>query len=99
MAPEFRSKGIAVVAIHLGGADDARDDMRSNHIEMTSLADSEGAVGRAYRVSAVPKLVLIGHDGRIKQTANGMADESVLREWIDESGAGRETSSVSAARR
>jgi peroxiredoxin len=99
LAPEFRSKGIAVVAIHLGGADDARDYMRSNHIEMTSLVDSEGAVGRAYRVSGVPKLVLIGNDGRIKRTENGMADESVLREWIDESGAGGETSSVSAARR
>jgi peroxiredoxin len=83
LAPEFRSKGIAVVAIHLGGADEARDYMRSNHIDMTSLVDSEGVVGQAYHVSGVPKLVLIGNDGRIKRTTSGMADENVLREWMD----------------
>ncbi len=83
LAPEFRSKGIAVVAIHLGRADEARDYMRSNRINMTSLVDSEGAVGQAYHVSGVPRLVLIGHDGRIKRTTSGLADEGVLREWMD----------------
>ena len=83
MAPEFRSKGIGVVAIHLGGGDDAREYMRSNHIEVTSLLDADGRVGQAYNVSGVPKLVLIGGDGRIKRTTAGMADASVLREWID----------------
>jgi hypothetical protein len=31
----------------------------------------------------VPKLVLIGSDGIIKRTSAGMADESVLDEWMD----------------
>lgn len=83
LAPEFRSRGIAVVAIHLGGAGEARDYMRSNQIDMTSLVDSDGAVARAYRVGGVPKLVLIGTDGKIKRTSSGMADESILREWMD----------------
>jgi peroxiredoxin len=87
VAPEFRSKGIGVVAIHLGGADDVRDFMRSNHIALTSLVDAEGVVGQAYRVSGVPKMVLIRADGKIKRTKAGMADESELREWIEAAGA------------
>ncbi len=87
VAPEFRSKGIGVVAIHLGGADDVRDFMSSNHIALTSLVDAEGAVGQAYHVSGVPKMVLIGADGKIKRTKAGMADESELREWMEAAGA------------
>src|ERR1035437_7220900 len=71
VAPEFRSKGIGVVAIHLGGADEAGDFMRSNHIGVTSLVDAEGAVGHACQVSGVPKMVLIGADGKIKTTKEG----------------------------
>jgi len=83
LTPEFRSKGIDIVAIHLGGSDEARDYMRSNHINVTSLVDSEGAVAQAYHVSGVPKLVLIGTDGKVKRTSSGMAGESVLRQWMD----------------
>jgi methylamine dehydrogenase accessory protein MauD len=83
LAPEFRSKGVDVVAIHLGSVEEARNYMRSNHINLTSLVDSEGSVGQAYRVSGVPKLVLIDHEGKIKRTTAGMADETVLREWMD----------------
>jgi methylamine dehydrogenase accessory protein MauD len=83
VAPEFRNKGIGVVAIHLGGADEARDFMSSNHIGVTSLVDAEGAVGQAYHVSGVPKMVLIGADGKIKRTKAGMADESELRHWME----------------
>jgi peroxiredoxin len=83
IAPEMRSKGIAVMAINIGGGSDARDYMRSNHIRMTSLMDETGQVARAYRVNGVPKLVLIGADGKIVRSEAGMADESVLREWTD----------------
>jgi peroxiredoxin len=87
VAPEFRSKGIGVVAIHLGGGDDVRDFMASNHIALTSLVDAEGGVGQAYHVSGVPKMVLIGSDGKIKRTKAGMAEESELREWMGAAGA------------
>src|ERR1035441_420567 len=58
VAPEFRSKGIGVVAIHLGGADDVADFMGSNHIALTSLVDAEGVVGEAYAVSGGRHLVV-----------------------------------------
>jgi peroxiredoxin len=87
LAPEFRRKGIAVVAIHLGEAGEAREYMRAKQIDLTSLIDSEGAIGQAYRVSGVPKLVLVGDDGKIKRTTTGMAGETVLRQWMDAAGA------------
>ncbi len=83
MAPEFASKGIAVVAIHLGGMDEARDYMSSNHIDLTAVADSDGGVARAYQVSGVPKLVLVDKDGKVKRVANGWTSASVLRNWMD----------------
>jgi peroxiredoxin len=83
MAPEFRNNHLAVVAIHLGGVEEARDYVRSNHIAVTSLVDEDGAIGTAYHVSGIPKLVLIGADGKIRRTTAGMADESTLRDWID----------------
>jgi peroxiredoxin len=82
IAPEFRAKGIDVLAIHLGGKEDARDYMRSNQIRLTCLYDPEGAVANSYAVSGVPKLVLVGADGKIKRTHAGMASEELLREWL-----------------
>ena len=83
LAPDFRSRGIEIIAIHLGSGGEAREYMRSNHIDLTSLVDTGGAVGRAYHVSGVPALVLIGSDGTIKRRSAGMADESVLAKWMD----------------
>src|SRR5271166_4729701 len=83
LEPELRGKGIAVVTILLGGEGDARDFLGSNSIGLTSVYDSEGMVGRAYGVGGVPKLVLIGSDGKVKRSKSGWTDESVLRDWMD----------------
>jgi cytochrome c biogenesis protein CcmG, thiol:disulfide interchange protein DsbE len=83
LAPEFRSKGIAVLAIHLGEEGAARDFMDANRISFTSLVDSSGKVGSKYHVGGVPKLVLVGSDGKIQDSTSGWTSESVLRDWID----------------
>jgi cytochrome c biogenesis protein CcmG/thiol:disulfide interchange protein DsbE len=86
MAAEFRNKGIAVVAIHLGGEEEARGYMQANGINLELLADPEGVAARAYHVGGVPKLILIGGDGKIKRSVSGWTDRSVLRDWIDSVG-------------
>ena len=48
--------------------------------------DADGSVGQAYHVSGVPKLVLIGADGKIKRSTAGMADEKTLEQWMDAAG-------------
>lgn len=83
LEPELRGKGIAVVTILLGGENEAREFFDSNRIGLTSLYDSEGKVGRAYGVGGVPKFVLIGKDGKIKRSASGYTNESVLLHWAD----------------
>ena len=83
LEPTFRSKGVTILAIHLGGEEAAADYLGANSISLTALVDDNGAVGRKYRVGGVPKLVLVGADGKIKRSKSGWTDESVLRRWID----------------
>lgn len=84
LAPEFRTKGVAVMAVHVGSGDDAREYFHSNHIALTSLADTDGRVANSYQVTGVPKMVLIGADGKIFRSHMGMTDEDALREWLSD---------------
>ncbi len=83
LAPNFRSKGVSVLAIHLGGESEAADYLSSNRINLSAAYDADGAVGRAYGVGGVPKLVLIDQDGKVKRSKSGWTGESVLRDWIE----------------
>ncbi len=83
MAPELRGRGVEILTIHLGGSDEARDYIASNHLHLKSASDPEGAVAQAYRVSGIPKLVLVGSDGLIHRTHSGMTTRSTLRNWAD----------------
>jgi peroxiredoxin len=82
MAPEFQKRGIAVVAIHVGESNDIAEYLRTNQIDVTTAVDPDGTVGQSYHVSGVPKLVLIGADGKIKRSTARMTDEDTLEEWM-----------------
>ena len=84
MAPEFRSRGIAVVTIYEGeDVDHAKEFLRANSVGVMSLVDIDGDVSGSYRVIGMPKLVLIGTDGKILRTSEGVTEEKALREWMD----------------
>lgn len=83
LEPELRSKGVAVVTILIGGEGEARDYMSSNRIGLRSLYDADGTVARAYHVGGIPRLVLVGADGKIKRSSSGYTNESVLLHWAD----------------
>jgi peroxiredoxin len=83
VAPDYRMKGIGVVAIHLGDVANLKDYFRSNQISMTSLIDADGSVEEDYGVERQHELVLIGNDGRIKQISEAIADEALLRKWME----------------
>jgi len=82
LAPDYRSKGIGVVAIHLGDVD-LKSYLHSNQISMTSLIDEDGSVAEEYDVEGQHQLVLIGRDGKVKQVSAAIADEDLLRKWMD----------------
>lgn len=86
LEPEFRNKGISVVTILIGGEDEARDYTSTNRIALKSLYDSQGKVARDYDVSGVPKLVLIGSDGKIKRSRSGWMSEDALLNWANAGG-------------
>ena len=86
LAPIYRSKDVSVLAIHLGGEDDAAQFLSNYNVNLTTAFDSEGKVGRAYDVSGVPKFVLVGRDGKIRRSASGWTNERVLRSWMDAAG-------------
>jgi peroxiredoxin len=83
IAPDYRSKGMAVVSIHAGDAVGLKEFLTSNKISVTALVDGDELVSESYRVTGEHKLVLVGRDGTIKQATQDMADEKLLRKWID----------------
>jgi peroxiredoxin len=83
MEPEFRDRGITVLPICLGSEDEARNYLDSNRIALNSLYDPQGTVARAYHVSGVPRIVLIGKDGNVKRNTAGWISDRVLRNWMD----------------
>lgn len=86
LAPELRSQGLDVLLIDIGGGDDVNEYISTNHIRLTSVVDADGTVAQAYRVSAIPKMVLVGADGLIKRTSVGGAGEDTLRDWARSAG-------------
>ena len=83
IAPEFHRKGVEILAINVGGAEEANDYLRSNNIGLRSAIDENGATGQAYHVRGVPKLVLVGGDGVIHRSHSGGMDAEDLLEWAD----------------
>jgi peroxiredoxin len=83
LAEEFRGRGVEMLAINLGDLEGARQYMRENHLNLTTLVDTDGIVGQKYSVNGVPKLVLVGADGRIKRAHAGMQSERTVRQWLE----------------
>jgi peroxiredoxin len=83
LADEFRGRGVEMLAINLGDLEGARQYMRQNHLNLTTLVDTDGIVAQKYSVNGVPKLVLVGADGRIKQARAGMQSERAVRQWLE----------------
>jgi len=80
METELSRKDIRVVAIHLGEGS-YREFLQSAGIDLVSVEDADGEVGRAYRIRGVPSLALIGKDGSVERTAAGSMDADRLRSW------------------
>ena len=77
---EASRNGVEVAGVNIGDVEGARDVMRPMHL--LNLVDRDGSAARSYNVSGVPKLVLIGADGKIKRSASGLEREADLRAWL-----------------
>jgi len=77
---EAARNGVEIACVNIRDVDGARDVMRPLHL--LNLVDADGSVAQSYGVRGVPKLVLIGADGKIKRSAPGMQGEAALRTWL-----------------
>jgi peroxiredoxin len=83
---DFRASGVEILAVNIRDLDGAREFMSGEHLGLTNLVDTDGQTAQKYKVSGVPKLVLIGPDGKIRRSAAGWQDEDTLRGWLADSG-------------
>ena len=76
-----------VYAVNQGEASEkARSFIDMNHYTTTTLLDQKGDVGREYKVSGIPTLVIIGRDGKIAAHFVGVHTEEQLREGLKKAG-------------
>jgi len=77
---EAGRNGVEIACVNIGDLDGARDVMRPLHL--LNLVDTDGRAAQSYGVRGVPRLVLIGADGKIKRSAAGMQGAEALRAWL-----------------
>jgi peroxiredoxin len=82
LRPEFRAQGVEIAAVNIRDLEGAREFMAAEHLRLANLIDLDGETTQRYQVSGVPKLVLIGPDGKIRRSAAGWQNEQTLRSWI-----------------
>lgn len=80
MYAEATRAGVEIAAVNIADVDGAREVMRPMH--MLNLIDPDGSAAHSFGVSGVPKLVLVGADGKIKHSQSGLAREDTLRAWF-----------------
>lgn len=80
LSTEASRRGVDIACVNIGDVEGAREVLRPMHL--INLVDPDGRAARAYGVSGVPKLVLVGADGKIERSTSGWMRESSLRAWL-----------------
>ncbi|WP_373045993.1 TlpA family protein disulfide reductase [Vulgatibacter sp.] len=83
VAADLADEGVVAVAVN---GDDAerreelvRHFLRKHQLEGLSVALDDGSAARAFSVTALPTMVVIGRDGRVAGAHLGALDEATLR--------------------
>jgi peroxiredoxin len=78
---EFKGRGLTVLAIDIQEPrGKVQTWVRDSGVSFTVLLDPDGAVARAYEVTATPTVFLVGRDGRLLGKAVG------TRAWTSSTG-------------
>jgi peroxiredoxin/outer membrane lipoprotein-sorting protein len=82
---EFSGKGLVVLGINDEDKATIQQFVNQQKLTFTNLLDSGAAVARAYKVNAIPRVILIDKDGKIVKDITGYSpeNEKVLRELIE----------------
>ena len=76
VAKDYAAKGVRVYAVDLRESpEQVSAFLEAQHLPLSVLLDSNGAVGLAYGAERIPHTVIIGRDGMVKAVHNGYAPD------------------------
>jgi thiol-disulfide isomerase/thioredoxin len=83
---EFKSQGLVVLGINNEDRETASEFFTNSGYTFPVLMDATGDVGKAYRVEAIPTVLILGRDGRIAAHYVGVQSDSTLRSALADAG-------------
>ena len=87
LGSEMKDKGLVTFAVNQGeSSEGVRKFLEKNNYGTTTLLDQKSEVGRQYKVSGIPTLVIIDRDGKIAAHYVGVRNEETLREGLKKAG-------------
>jgi peroxiredoxin len=83
----MKDKGLVTFAVNQGeSSEGVRRFLEKNNYGTTTLLDQKSEVGRQYKVSGIPTLVIIDREGKIAAHYVGVRNEETLREGLKKAG-------------
>jgi thiol-disulfide isomerase/thioredoxin len=83
----WAGRGVAFLGVNSDGGGTTLDELKSflgaHHIPYPVVID-DGSVGALYKVEALPSLIVIGRDGRIRQSFVGLTTERSLDRALED---------------
>jgi thiol-disulfide isomerase/thioredoxin len=82
----WRPRGVSFVGVNSDGGGATADDIKSflvvHPFSYPVVRDGDGEVGGRYRLEALPNIVVIGRDGRIRSSFVGYTNKSTLEKAL-----------------
>ena len=88
LSREFKGRGLVALGLNAEKPAVAREFIKRGGYTFATLVDEQGAMSRAYRVSAIPQTLIIDKDGKVAAHFIGMRSENVLRAALQKAGLG-----------
>lgn len=83
---EFGEKGLVVLGVTNEDAGTVRPFVKENKVTFTILLDPQGTSARAYRVTGIPRTLIIDREGKVHADFTGLHPERTLRAKLSELG-------------
>jgi thiol-disulfide isomerase/thioredoxin len=76
LAADFKDKGVLYYAVDLREKPEkVRDYLKETGLKIAVPMDSDGAIGKLYKVTGIPTLVIVGKDGTVQAVQVGFSPD------------------------
>jgi cytochrome c biogenesis protein CcmG, thiol:disulfide interchange protein DsbE len=81
----YKDRGVAFVGVAVSDTtDDAKAFIRTFKLTYPNGLDTDAAIARAYRVSAVPETIVVSKDGRVAKLFVGPVEQAKLEALLEQ---------------